>query len=123
MEDHTAESCAKNRLAVQDALEIIHGKWKLLILITLGHRPYRFKELAREIDITPRMLSKELQELESHELISRTVMPTKPVSVEYAITPYGHTFGEVLEALRNWGMKHRRRMITAPETVSRETVQ
>lgn len=111
MEEHTAESCAVNRRALQDTLEIIHGKWKLLILITLQNRSYRFKELAREIGITPRMLSKELQELEMNQLISRTVLQTRPISVEYAITDYGLTFGEVLGAMRNWGLKHRRRII------------
>ncbi|RAK02755.1 HxlR family transcriptional regulator [Larkinella arboricola] len=118
MENHTAESCAKSRLAIQDTLEVLNGKWKLLILITLQHRPYRFKELAREIGITPRMLSKELQELEEHQLISRTVLQTKPVSVQYAITPHGTTLDEVLGALRNWGMKHRWKIITAPEAVN-----
>jgi DNA-binding HxlR family transcriptional regulator len=116
MHYHTAESCSKSRLAVQDTLEVIQGKWKLLILITLLHRPYRFKELAREIGITPRMLSKELQELELNQLISRTVLQTKPVSVEYAITPYGTTFGEVLDAMRTWGLKHRKKLIVDPES-------
>ncbi|MGM9509079.1 winged helix-turn-helix transcriptional regulator [Larkinella sp. GY13] len=104
-----------SRLAILDTLEVISGKWKLLILITLLNRPHRFKELAREIAITPRMLSKELQELESHQLITRTVLPTKPVSVEYAITTYGRTLDDVLGSLREWGMKHRRKIIVTPE--------
>lgn len=111
MTEHTTETCAQSRRAIQDTLEVIHGKWKLLILITLENRPFRFKELVREIGITPRMLSKELQELEMHQLVKRTVLETRPVSVEYAITDYGMTFREVLEAMRNWGMKHRRRII------------
>lgn len=114
MEQHTQESCATNRRAVQDTLEVISGKWKLLILITLENSPYRFKQLAREMDITPRMLSKELQELEVHGLISRTVLDTKPVGVEYKITDYGLTFHEVIEAMRNWGVKHRRKIMSAP---------
>lgn len=115
MTNHSVESCAISRRAIQDTLEIVHGKWKLLILITLQNRACRFKELAREIGITPRMLSKELQELEVNQLISRTVLPTKPVSVEYAITAYGLTFGEVLDAMRSWGLKHRRRIIQQVE--------
>ncbi|MGA0557290.1 winged helix-turn-helix transcriptional regulator [Larkinella sp. VNQ87] len=111
MTEHTLESCSRSRRAIQDTLEIIHGKWKLPILITLESRPFRFKELAREIGITPRMLSKELQELELNQLVKRTVLETRPISVEYAITDYGLTFKEVLEAMRNWGMKHRRRII------------
>ena len=112
MTEHKAETCTRSRLAVQDTLETIHGKWKLLILITLQHKPFRFKELSREINITPRMLSKELQDLEMNQLISRTVLQTRPVSVEYAITEYGLTFGEVLDAMRNWGIKHRRKITT-----------
>ncbi len=111
MKKHDAESCAKSRRAMQDTLEIINGKWKLIILITLQNRPYRFQELAREINITPRMLSKELQDMEANQLISRTVLHTKPISVEYAITKYGLTFGEVMEAMRNWGIKHRNKII------------
>ena len=111
MEDINSAACSGGRRAIQDTLEVIHGKWKLVILITLQHRPFRFKELAREIGITPRMLSKELQELEMNQLISRTVLDTRPVSVEYAITEYGLTFREVLEAMGNWGVKHRRKII------------
>ena len=109
---HEHGSCTASRLAIQDTLEIVSGKWKLLILLTLSQGPLRFKELAREIGITPRMLSRELQNMEANQLISRTVLDTRPVSVEYAITQYGLTFHEVLEAMRSWGMKHRKRIMT-----------
>jgi DNA-binding HxlR family transcriptional regulator len=111
MDEHSPQSCSRSRRAVQDTLEIINGKWKLPILITLYTRPFRFKELSREIGITPRMLSRELQDLELNQLISRTVLQTRPVSVEYAVTEYGLTFVEVLEAMKNWGIKHRKKLI------------
>lgn len=111
MKKHDAASCAKSRRAVQDTLEIINGKWKLVILTALQNKPYRFTELAKEIGVTPRMLSKELHDMEVNQLISRTVLPTKPVSVEYAITEYGLTFGEVLEAMKTWGTMHRNKII------------
>jgi DNA-binding HxlR family transcriptional regulator len=114
MEPHDAISCAKSRRAVQDTLEIISGKWKLIILIALENSPFRFKELVREIGITPRMLSKELQELEVNGLISRTVLDTRPVGVEYKITEYGLTFHEVIDAMRIWGMTHRRKIMSTP---------
>jgi DNA-binding HxlR family transcriptional regulator len=57
------------------------------------------------------MLSKELQDLEMNKLISREVLDTKPIGVEYSITKYGHTFQEVIEALRDWGSKHRKEII------------
>ncbi|HEY4789685.1 MAG TPA: helix-turn-helix domain-containing protein [Bacteroidales bacterium] len=103
-----SEECAKNRRAVQDTLEVINGKWKLPILITLLEEPSRFKELARKVGITSRMLSKELQDLEMNKLVSRTVLETRPVSVEYAITPYGRTLQKVLEAMAEWGKVHRK---------------
>lgn len=108
---HAPQSCTDSRLAMQDTLEVVSGKWKLVILMILQTKPYRFKELTREIGISPRMLSKELQELEANKLISRTVLDTRPISVEYAITKYGLTFREVMEAMRNWGMKHRNKII------------
>lgn len=104
-------SCAANRQAVQDTLDIIGGKWKILILLTLTERPYRFKELAREINISPRMLSRELQDMEMNQLISRKVLDEKPIGVEYAITDYGRTFKKVIHAMRDWGMAHRNKIM------------
>ncbi len=110
MEDtiiHSHEQCSKSRRAMQDTLEVISGKWKLPILITLLHKPRRFKELAREIGISPRMLSKELQDLEANRLVLRTVYETKPVTVEYSITEYGTSLQGVMEEMSKWGHAHR----------------
>ena len=108
---HTKTECSQSRMAIQDTLEVISGKWKLLILITLIEKKYRFKELAREVGISPRMLSKELQDMEMNQLISRTVYETKPVTVEYAVTPYGKTLKTVMWELAKWGQSHRRRIM------------
>jgi DNA-binding HxlR family transcriptional regulator len=108
---HTKESCSSSRRAIQDTLEVINGKWKLLILVTLQERALRFKELVREIGVTPRMLSKELQDMEMNKLISRTVYQTKPIAVEYAITEHGKTLNKVLEEMKNWGMSHRNKIM------------
>ena len=70
-----------------------------------------FNELSRETGISPRILSKELQELEMNGLVSRTVCNTKPVTVVYALTPYSETLGEVLIAMEKWGQQHRKKMI------------
>ena len=61
--------------------------------------------------ITARMLSKELKELEINQLVKRTVYDTIPVTVEYELTPYGNSLQDVLMALRDWGVKHRNRII------------
>ena len=111
MNKHNNDICKTNRRAVQDTLDVIGGKWKILILLTLKDKPYRFKELAKEIGITSRMLSKELQDLEMNKLIDREVLDTKPIGVEYSITKHGLTFQGVIEALRDWGLKHRKEII------------
>jgi DNA-binding HxlR family transcriptional regulator len=97
---------------VRDTLDILSGKWKLTILGALMFGKKRFKEMEREIPkITARMLSKELRELEENELITRTVYDTKPVTVEYEMTPYGRSLDKVLLELKNWGEQHRKRIM------------
>lgn|ERR1700749_2519942 len=103
---------AKTRRGIQDFTEIIHGKWKLPILITLFERPYRFKELSRKLQISPRMLTRELQDLEMNKLISRTVYNTKPTTVEYAITKTGLTLKKVLAEIGTWGIAYRKKMLS-----------
>lgn len=107
------EECSRNRMAVRDTLDLIGGKWKVLILLTLNEHPYRFKALAHEIGITPRMLSRELQDMELNKLVVRTVIDTKPIGVEYSITDYGRTFSPIIEAMRDWGQNHRREIFSA----------
>lgn len=109
---HSSTECTARRRHIQDTLEILSGKWKLPIIVTLMFKSYRFKELCREVGISPRMLSKELIDLEMNLLISRTVMDTRPVTVEYSITPYAETLTKVLEEMGKWGMEHRK-MITS----------
>ncbi|ALM48806.1 HxlR family transcriptional regulator [Flavobacterium psychrophilum] len=108
--DH--EECRGMILPVRDALDVLNGKWKLPILISLTLRKKRFGEMAKEIPkITDRMLSKELRELELHGLIKRTVYDTIPVVIEYSVTEYGHSLDGVIIELRKWGMQHRQRVI------------
>lgn len=102
------QPCKARHRAIQDTLEVINGKWKLVIIATLMERKMRFKELSREIGISPRILSKELQELEMNRLVKRTVYNTRPVAVEYEMTEYSLTLKEVIQAMINWGTNHRR---------------
>jgi DNA-binding HxlR family transcriptional regulator len=103
--------CKSAHRAVSDTLEVIGGKWKLVILVTLLEQKMRFRELSREIKISPRILSKELQELEMHKLVKRTVCDTRPITVEYEVTEYSQTLREVLQALRAWGNLHHETII------------
>ncbi len=109
--DHS--QCNKKLLPVQDALDILSGKWKIPIIITLTFGTKRFKEMQRHLgDITPKMLSKELKELEVNQLVKRTVYDTLPVTVEYSLTTYGKSLHKVIEELRTWGTQHRKRLLS-----------
>ena len=104
--------CTKALLPVNDALDVLSGKWKLPIIISLTFGKKRFKQIQNEIPgITPKMLSKELKDLEMNELIKRQVYDTQPVSIEYEITTYGKTLNPLISELHEWGTKHRKRMI------------
>lgn len=86
-------------------VELLRGKWTISILYTLqkGGKK-RFKELERSIEgINTRMLVKEVKFLELNGLISRTVFPTAPPTVEYELTEKGHTLIPILFAMRDWG--------------------
>lgn len=109
-EINATQVCQVRMQAINDAMSLLSGKWKFPILGTLieGHK-LGFMDLLREIDgIGTKMLSKELQDLEMNNLISRTVMNTKPITVEYSITEYGKTLSPIIDALANWGIDYRR---------------
>ena len=111
--EKTHETCSKAIIPVRDALDILSGKWKLPVMIALSFGNMRFSQLAKHIPgITDKMLSKELRELEMNELVKRTVYDTVPVIVEYSMTAYGKTLEPLIDALQEWGMKHRKRIIT-----------
>jgi DNA-binding HxlR family transcriptional regulator len=98
-----AEECR-----VGDALNIIVGKWKPIILLHLFENgTMRFNELKRIMPgITQKMLTQQLRELEEEDLIHREVYPQVPPKVEYSITEYGQSIEPVLEVMHEWGLKH-----------------
>lgn len=99
-------------LALNDTANVINGKWKIPIIGALFFGKKRFKELEREIPkITPRMLSKELRDLEMNSIVIRTVYDTIPVTVEYELTKSGHSFTKVLEVMLEWGLEHRKNVL------------
>jgi DNA-binding HxlR family transcriptional regulator len=113
MPKHTTESCAKAKLAIRDTLDVVGGKWKLVIISLLRSGKKGFNELSREASISPRILSKELQELEMNGLVTREVLNTKPVTVQYGLTEYSHSLNDVLKAMEKWGHQHRERIISS----------
>lgn len=91
----------------RDALEHIASKWAVLLLTVLCHRPSRFNELLSRLDgITHKALSDALKRLERNGLVTRTVIPTKPVGVEYAITELGQSLYDPIQAVRGWALHH-----------------
>src|SRR6478672_7291820 len=87
---------------VRDVLDKIGDKWSMLLVMTLACGPKRFNELHREVpDISQKMLTQTLRDLQRDGLVSRHVFDTKPPSVEYRLTDLGHSlivpFGQLIE--------------------------
>ena len=109
--------CQVRMQAISDTMSILSGKWKFHILGTLieGSK-LGFMDLLREVHgIGTKMLSKELQDLEMNHLVSRTVMDTKPITVEYSLTEYGATLSPLINELAKWGIEYRQSIHSAKD--------
>ena len=94
---------------VETTLELIGGKYKALILWHLSSGKLRFSELRSRISgATPKMLTQQLRELESQQLVHRQVYPVIPPKVEYSLTETGRSLMPVLVAIRDWGTAYLR---------------
>ena len=94
---------------VEATLDLIGGKYKALILWHLSDGKLRFSELRQRITkATPKMLTQQLRELESQELIHREVYPVIPPKVEYSLTETGRSLMPILVAMRDWGAEYLR---------------
>jgi DNA-binding HxlR family transcriptional regulator len=90
---------------VRPVLDKIADKWTIMILTVLCPRPSRFNEIKRRLDgITHKALADALKRLERNGLVTRTVLPTAPIGVQYAITPLGHSLRQPFEALCAWAL-------------------
>ena len=88
---------------VRDVIDVISGRWSSLLMTALAEQPYRFGELRRLVpDISQRMLTQTLQELQRDGYVHREVFPTKPPGVEYSLTDLGHSMFEALHVLLQW---------------------
>jgi DNA-binding HxlR family transcriptional regulator len=88
------------------AVELIGRRWSGAIIQVLLQGPSRYAELRAVIpDITDRMLSERLRELEEEQIVARTVVPETPVRVEYSLTPKGHALAPALAAIGHWAEK------------------
>lgn len=93
-------------------VDVIGGKWKSLILFHLMSGTKRFNEIRRLIpDITQRMLTLQLRELETDGVIHREIYREVPPKVEYSLTELGNSLAPLVSAMREWGAVHERKIL------------
>ncbi|RNL56589.1 winged helix-turn-helix transcriptional regulator [Pedobacter jejuensis] len=110
--EHREPVCQFKLMASRDALEVIQGKWRIPIIISLTYGRKRFGEIQRDIaDISPKMLSQELKSLEVNKIITRTLFDSMPVTVEYSLTPLGMSTKKLLDELLDWGIHFRKEVV------------
>jgi DNA-binding HxlR family transcriptional regulator len=99
----TTKPCVE-RCPIETTLRVIGGKWKSLVLYHVRSGPKRFNELRRLIpNVTQRMLTQHLRELEQDGVLTRTVFAVVPPRVEYSLTPLGHSLTPLLAQMAEWG--------------------
>lgn len=113
-EDH--DLCKKAFvMAIRDALNVVSGKWKLAIVCTLLSGPKGFADIERLLaTISPRMLSRELRELEVNGAIARTEADARGKGSKYALTASGAKLEQVVVMLATWGAEHRAQTRSPP---------
>ena len=103
----TAEQVLAATRSVRPVLDQIADKWSVLILTVICTEPARFNAIRRRLDgITQRALTQTLRRLERNGLVSRRVIASSPVAVEYSLTPLGHTLQQPFAALYAWTVDH-----------------
>ncbi len=108
---------ARYNCSIDAAMSVIEGRWKGTIICMLYmDGTLRFSELQKKIgEITSRILSKQLKELESDGMVTRTVVPDGKVKVEYSLTPKGRSIVPVLSSLAEWGAQHQCIQVIVPQ--------
>jgi DNA-binding HxlR family transcriptional regulator len=113
-------ACQRDRCGLEQALAMIGGKWKALILWELALQPRRFGELRRRVSgISEKMLIQQLREMEADGLVHREVFLEVPPRVEYSATELGASLEAVLAPLCTWGEKHMQEISTRGRPVQR----
>ena len=97
---------------IHSVTKLIGGKWKMPLMYIIQSGPKRFGELRRVLSpITEQMLTKQLRELEGHNLISRNDFQTIPPRVEYSLTDFGKSLSGIINQYQNFGEKNKKQII------------
>jgi len=98
--------------ALHEVTKLIGGKWKMPLIYTIQSGPKRFGELRKTLfPITEQMLTKQLRELESHNLIHRNDFKTIPPRVEYSLTDFGKSLSEIINQYQKFGEKNKKQIL------------
>ncbi|MEV6429034.1 helix-turn-helix domain-containing protein [Nocardia sp. NPDC051463] len=109
---------------VRQILDRVADKWSLLVIALLDQRSLRFTELKRKIDgVSQRMLTRTLRHLERDGLVERTVYPTVPPRVDYALTPLGVSLHATIKALVVWTEGHQNEIASARDAYDRRSAE
>lgn len=106
-----AGECVRHQVMMSDVLDQIGGKWTIYVITLLSDGPRRFMELKREIEgISQKSLTATLRDLERDGFVTRTVTPSIPPRVDYALTEMGNELREPLGVLGRWASRNRGRV-------------
>jgi DNA-binding HxlR family transcriptional regulator len=110
--EYSQLQCTNRLSATEDALYVLGGRWTIRVMIAILGGHTRFNDLQRTIkSISARVLSSELKKLEENHLIERTVLVDQtPVIVEYVPTKYSQSLKDIITALAEWGVKHKKKI-------------
>ncbi|HCC94098.1 helix-turn-helix transcriptional regulator [Empedobacter falsenii] len=107
------DECFSHVKSVNDAMYVLSGKWKIPVLASICYnKKRRFSEILKDLEgISNKMLSKELKELEINKLVTREIISTRPITIEYKLTDHGKKLTNVISLLSSWGVEHRNLII------------
>ncbi|MBT1154137.1 helix-turn-helix transcriptional regulator [Aminobacter anthyllidis] len=115
------EADGRNTCPIREVLDRVGDTWSILVIINLQEQSVRFNALKRSIEgISQRMLTVTLRSLERDGLVTRTVRPTTPPEVEYALTELGQSIAVPIASLGSWAASNRDRMRQAREAFDLE---
>jgi DNA-binding HxlR family transcriptional regulator len=103
----------QNLMAIQDSMDVLSGKWKIPIISSICYyNKRRFSDILNDVvGISNKMLSKELKDLEVNKIVTRTILDTQPITVQYELTEHGRTLQTIIDNLSKWGQSHRKEVI------------